>query len=100
MTPRYVGDSRAVIMLQGIRWVKRTDQTYIMSDKTVYELEVDYRGRSLTIKYETAAERDMLFDRLMEALLPRPTVYGPVGVVKLPDQDGRTLDVALSPGTE
>jgi hypothetical protein len=70
MRTRYVRDEKAIVHLQGIRWVKRTDQHYITNNKTVYELEVDYKPRSLLIKYETAAERDSLFDKLCEALVP------------------------------
>jgi hypothetical protein len=70
MRTRYVRDEKAIIHLQGIRWVTRTDHFYITNGKTIYELEVDYKPRSLVIKYDTAAERDGLFDKLCEALAP------------------------------
>lgn len=83
--PRYVQDAKVIIVMQGIRWVKRTDQTFGGGVKTEYQLEVDYKPRSLLVRYATEEERDAMFNKVSAALAPSgPPSVEPVGNVKYP----------------
>ena len=64
---KYIGDDRVILMLAGLRFLKKVDSTYSgMPQK--FSLEWDYKGTSGSAYYPDKKSRDAMYDKVSKAL--------------------------------
>ena len=66
---RYAADDRVILCLDGLRWVKKTDTSYLREEK--YGLSWNYKGGQESTSYGKKLDRDLMYDRMRAALLER-----------------------------
>lgn len=68
---KYMADSKVLINLQGLRYVKKTDSTYGGSNGDRYHIEWAHKGQMNSMSYVDKAGRDEMYDKIRQALCPQ-----------------------------
>lgn len=67
MKQHYLTDNHCIVGITGLRYVKKSDSTYVGSPNKYY-LEFAYKGQEQRVMYPNAVERDQMFERICEQL--------------------------------
>ena len=68
---RYVSDHKIILKIQGLRVVSKEDMIHSLKGKTTYRLRWDYKGSIGHMDYENKDNRDIIFDKIVEAITPK-----------------------------
>lgn len=66
---KYVGDNQVTLTLSGLRFVQKEDNRYSSMPET-YFLRWEYKGSKGSTRYEKKEDRDAIYDKIQEALIP------------------------------
>lgn len=73
----YAKDDQAIISIAGLRMVTKSDSYYASKGgRDAFYLELDYRGLSKRIEYESKEARDKIFSDLVLLLTQRAADKG------------------------
>lgn len=67
MSSLYVADRKAVVSIQGLRYIVKSDYRDYKG-KESFALKVAYKGENREIVYKDQRERDVMYDRIVAAL--------------------------------
>lgn len=71
MKQHFVADKTAVVNLQNLRWVRKSNTSYA---KEVFDLELCYNVNHnpvMTIRYDGEKNRNSMYDTLVQELIAR-----------------------------